>query len=305
MLDISQYGAIYPVSHDLQNIRSVVFTGIEYNQHSLLNTANGRLVPIDFYGLFYDERNNLFLGLTHVHQTYNYVLTYNDAEYCINAVMYDETKRFLEWNAGDTNGVFQFMDSKPAYMYDQTRCDASRKGPVVFLRDGQEPIGMATNSLRPMSISDLETSIPILSVEGVGHIFYYKYLAGENASNEDYETNESDLPKAARSVFPLLKLLVEWESMTYEPWNSDEQIAVAARDFLQRLGMPDEIREDINSSHGSMHVYRYLQGEIDARRQPPVEQLSNLSNKTKLWLQSKMFYKNVGHMYRSMFPRGR
>lgn len=304
-MDITHYATICPIDFDFQNVRSKVYTQIPYSEHSLLNTANKKLVPIDLYALFLDDRGNLFLALNSIFKTYDFVLTYQGRQRTINYIYYDQIKHLLDCGPDQSTGFFKFMDSKPAGRYSEERCDAARNGPAVFIRDGQTPVGSAVNSLRPMLLSDLEIYFSLLSVDGVGHLIYVKYFEGQNDSNEEFETNESDLPTAARSLFPLLRLLLEWGEVTNSPWNSTEPVPLAAQEFLLKLEMTPSVREDIKVNHGPMHVYRYLRGDENARNQPPADELSHLTDITRRWVLSKMFYDNVGHMYRSMFPNAR
>lgn len=304
-MDITHYSTVCPIDFDFQNVRSQVYTQIPHSEYSLLNTSNKKLVPIDLYALFVDDRGNLFLALNSLFKTYDFILTYQGRERIVNYVPYEQTKHLLDHTPDSTNGFFKFMDSKPAGRYSAERCDATRNGPAVFIRDGQVVTGTAVNSLRPMLLSDLEMYFPILSVDGVGHLIYVKYYEGQNDSNEEFETNESDLPSATRSIFPLLKLLIEWEEMLVNPWSSIEPLPIAIGEFFSKLELSQSVRDDIRSNHGPMHIYRYLHNDQNARRQPPANELSVLTNTTKLWLQSKMFYDNIGHMYRSMFPSTR
>ena len=299
-MDISHYNQICAVRHDLSTTRSQRFTKVPYDEVTLLNTNGNRTVPNDLYGAFTDERGNLFLGLSEVFKTYNLVLKHGGVDHYVNYANHEEVGRFLEWEPEAVNGFFKLMDSRKEPRFNQERCDAARNGPFVFIREGQVPVGGVVNSLRPMSLGDLESHFSLLSVDGVAHLVYVKYLEGRNDSNEEFETNESDLPTAARSIFPLLKLVLEWASMAEHPWNSREDVAVACREFVERLGMPELVKDDINANHGPMHVHRYLRGDTDARRQPPTAELSPLTDLTKRWLRTKMLYGNTTVFYREL-----
>lgn len=305
-MDITHYSTICPIDFDFQNIRSGVYTQIPHAEHSLLNTANKKLVPIDFYALFVDDRGNLFLALNSIFKTYDFVLTYQGRERTVSYVLYEQVKHLLDHGPDTTSGLFKFMDSKPAVRYSAERCDVGRNGPVVFIREGQTAHPeSAYNALMPPSLSDIEVYLPLFSVDGVGHLIYVKYYDTPNSNLEEFPVNQHDLPTVARSIFPLLKLLTEWEDILDSPWNSTEVVPTAIREFLLKLEMPQSVRDDIKSNHGPMHIYRYLRNNQDARRQPPASELSPLTDVTRLWLQSKMFYENTGHMYRSMFPSTR
>ena len=300
-MHIGNYNHIYPVVHDFNSTRSFNFSPVADENYSLLNNTTNKLISHYFYKVFEDERGNIFLAMNRGINTYTFELNYAGTTHIINNVMYETVAEIIAKPPTSSLGVFKFMDSKPAAIYSAERCDAARNGPAVFIRDGQMPIGTAVNSLRPMLLSDLEEYCSLLSVDGVGHLIYVKYFEGHNDSNEEFETSESDLPTAARSLFPALKVLIEWAEMTKEPWNSNEPVALAAEEFLSKIGMPEEIRRDIEESQTDMHVYRYLAGDQDARRQPPVEEISEMTSLTSKWLKSKMFYDNISHLYRKMF----
>ena len=298
-MDISYYQYVYPVVHDMSPVRSTTFHKIDYSEISLLNASSKRLLPPDFYGLFHDDRGNLFLGLTKIIKAYNLLLSYNNNSYYINCTYYDEVKHLFEWGPPNTLGIFQFLGSEPLTDNDPSRCDIGRiNAPSTFLRPGQIAAGVG-NALLPVSKSDIEAVYVLLSVDGVGHIVYAKYFAGKNDSNENFVLNESDLPAASRSIFPLLKLMLEWSSMVDDPWNSVENIAVASNEFFKKLQIPDVVKESIQL-HGPMHIYRYLRGDTDARRQPDVSELEPLTDHVKAWLKTKMLYHNVAMFYRAL-----
>lgn len=300
-MDITQYNHIYPVRHDLNPSRSLVFSEISSDAHSLKIDATGKVISPYLYKLFTDERNNVFLAMNEGVNTYTFSLDYEEETHIINNIRHENIAELITKPTNSSVGFFKFMDSQPARRYSEERCDAARNGPAVFIREGQIAIGAAVNSLRPFSLSDLEVYFSLLSVDGVGHLIYVKYFEGQNDSNEEFETNESDLPTASRSLLPTLKLIIEWAEMTESPWSSNEPVALAARNFLYRIQMPEEVKQEIEQNQGDMHVYRYLRGEKEARRQPPVRELSEMTPLTKTWLQSKMFYNNISHLYRKMF----
>jgi hypothetical protein len=300
-MDITQYNHIYPVIHDFNSSRSLAFTSVPNEFCSLRIDATGKFVSPYLYCLFNDERGNLFLAMNEGINTYTFTLFYNDDAHVINNVRHENIAEFIDRPADSSVGFFKFMDSQPARKYSEERCDAARNGPAVFLRDGQVPLGTAVNSLRPFALSNLEVYFSLLSVDGVGHLIYVKYFEGQNDSNEVFETNESDLPTASRSLLPALKLIIEWAEMTKEPWFSQEPVALAAHDFLDKIRMPGEVKNEIEENQDAMNVYRYLRGETNARQQPPVAELSEMKPLTRRWVKSKLFYDSVNHLYRNMF----
>jgi hypothetical protein len=300
-MQINDFNHVYAVTHDLLSERSSSFHQIDASTCNLQNNTNGKIVSPYLYGVFSDERENIFLAMRENINTYVFELQIGDNVFNINNVMYETVSDIIAKPPTSSLGFFKFMDSKPAAALGVDRCDAARNGPAVFLREGQKPLSVVVNTTRPFALSDLEEYCSLLSVDGVGHLIYVKYFKGHNDSNEEFETNESDLPTAARSLFPALKVLVEWAEMTKEPWNSNEPVALAASEFLTKIGMPEEIRRDIEDNNTDMHVYRYISGDNDARRQPPVEQISEMTAMTRRWVKSKMFYKNISHLYRNMF----
>jgi len=298
-MDISHYEYIYPALHDMSAVRSNEFHKVDYTATKLFNTANSKLLSPDFYGVFHDDRGNLFLGLTRIIRSYSLILTYQETDYHINCTYYDEVKHLLDWAPSSTQGIFQFVGSEPMANYDPARCDTGRRNvPSTFLRPGQVAAGVG-NCLKPVSQSDIESIFVLLSVDSVGHLLYCKYYAGQHDDNENFVLNEGDLPAASRSIFPLLKLMLEWASMTDEPWNSTENVAVASKQFFEKLGMPDAVKNSIESQ-GPMHIYRYLRGDDNARQQPHSSEISPIDDLTKSWLKTKMLYPNVMMFYRAL-----
>ena len=300
-MDISQHSLIYPVVHDFLSERSTSFYKIGHDEHSLWDTGARRHVSQYFYDLYRDERGNIFLGVSGTFKTYSFLLDFAGKTYNINYVLHEYVGRFIDLPASTDLGFFKLMDSKPAYQYGGERCDAGRNGPVVFLRDGQIPIGTIVNTTRPFSLSDLESHYSVLSVDGIGHLVYVKYREGQNDSNEYFETNESDLPTASRTIAPTIKLIFEWSTVAGEPWNCQDAVALAAKDFINCIDMPENVKNEINVGQPDMQVVKYLRGFSDARKQPDTEEIGTIGKLTKMWLKSKMFYPNTTVMYRCMF----
>jgi hypothetical protein len=93
--------------------------------------------------------------------------------------------------------------------------------------------------------------------------------------------------------------MLEWASVTDDPWNSTDNIALAANQFFEKLQMPSAIKDSIGS-HGPMHVYRYLRGDTNARQQPDVSELSSITRAVDAWIKTKMLYPNVAMFYRAL-----
>jgi len=300
-MDISQHSLIYPVIHDFLTERSTSFYPIGHDEHSLWDTGARRHVSKYFYDLYRDERGNIFLGVSGTFRTYSFLLEFAGKTYNINYSLHEYVGSFIDLPASTDLGFFKFTDSKPAHQLSGERCDAGRNGPAVFLREGQVAVGTAVNTTRPFSLSDLEVCHSILSVDGIGHLFYVKYHEGQNDSNEHFETNESDLPTASRTIAPALKLLLEWSTVVEEPWNCQDAVALAAKDFVSAIDIPEDVKNEINAGQPDMQIAKYLRGDLDARRQPGVEEIGAIGKLTKTWLKSKMFYPNTTVMYRRMF----
>lgn len=292
-MEIQQYKYVYPVKLDTSKSKDITFTSLDKEDYSLIvNRGN-----IEFFGLhdvFIDSNQNIFLGINELLKGYNYTLNLNNESFLINAKEYSSLKYLIDLPIENATATFTFTDSKPIVNSNSGRCDMSMNGPSVFIRSDDNPVSNIFNSTFIASMGEVSAFQSVLSVDGIGHIIYVGY---DTQEKEEFDVNENNTPKATRTLFELLKLMVEWKLVAEEPWNSTDTIALAAKSFFEALQLPIEIENDIVDNQCDMQVARYIKGSANARRRPDVSEISQMTAKTEKWLNRFCFHENIDLLY--------
>lgn len=176
----------------------------------------------------------------------------------VNLQAYEKMRRFIK---NPDNGFFSFFNSLATTSLSgslpkEERCDYGMYGPVRFLKDQEPKISL-------VNVNNINIFEKILSVDGVGHIVYIKAPLDYN-----FFTNNDPFPRCATSLQESLKQISEWAAVTESPWNNEENIAIKAREFFDKLYFDQNFIEHINETQATMQVYNYLLGSADARSRP-------------------------------------
>lgn len=292
-MDINQYNYIYPVLLDKSKSKSDSFIKINKSEVELIIKRGNRPFFLD-YDLFTDVNNNLFLAVTGLPKGYCYELLYDNKSYSINAVEYKIISNLLDLTKESLNGIFTYVNSKPIVNRNSGRCDISMNGPSVFVRSDDVLVSNVFNSTFISGMAEIKTFQPIISVDQIGHIIYIKY---DIPGKEEFDVNENNMPKAARTISELLKLMIEWKLVLSDPWNSDDEISSSIDLFFNALNIDSNIQNEIINSQCDMQIVRYLKGDTNARTRPPTEDIQNISSNLRKWISSFFFYRNIDEIY--------
>lgn len=179
-------------------------------------------------------------------------------------------------------GYFAFTDSRPIFEEgSEWRCDNTMYGPRPFF------VGQVAPTIQ--KVKGYET---ILSVHGVGYLVYI-HLEDDAIEREKFK-NDSEVPCAGLTLSEAFKVMLEWSETTQEPFNSTENIAVKAQQFLNQIGFT----ADLVDNQVDMQVANYLKGSTSARLRPEGVQ----PNKPELigFIQKKMASSSLAlihHLY--------
>jgi hypothetical protein len=162
------------------------------------------------------------------------------------------------------------VDSIPeSYMPDDfVRCDYNMLG--------VRPFYPLQNKLSIRKVANL------MDVAGVGHI-----LCTFSNNTEGPNNNSQQMNGNASTLAGVLKTIYEWSEVYKSPFNNQEPIAKAANDFLNEIGIPEDVLTDIINSQGDMKVARYLRGEtrqaydIDENIETPESLITFMNNRCK------------------------
>jgi len=152
-------------------------------------------------------------------------------------------------------GFFIFCDSKAIFDPElEWRCDNTMYGPhATFVREN----GRIVPTLN--KILAYET---LMSIHNVGYLIYL-HLHDDVEIREKYKNN-AEVPCVGLTLSEAFKLLHEWSEVTKEPFNSTEDIAIKASQFLNTFGFTP----DLVDNQPDMQVINYLTGSENARLRP-------------------------------------
>jgi hypothetical protein len=182
-------------------------------------------------------------------------------------------------------GFFAFSDSHAVFDPDvEWRCDNTLYGPRTFVKeDGR---------IAP-SINNVKAYETIMSLPSVGYLIYI-HLHDDFEIREKYKNN-SEVPCVGLTLSEAFKLIHEWSEVTKEPFNSTEDVAVKAKQFLENFGFS----YDLIDNQVDMQVANYLKGISTARFRPSGIQ----PNKEELvrFVQKRMASSSLAFIY-SLYP---
>lgn len=204
------------------------------------------------YDCFETSAGTLIAYKVHNPGYHNYVYFSGSDEKYIESIPYEGIENIFDPTPRDRIRMFSFMDSQElpsesSYKQENIpvevfRCDYNKYGPRAFY-----PI---ENSIH------LKQVRCILDVTGVGHIMCLDTLNTENPNPLSQSANTG-----GRTLTGVLKTIYEWSTVNDEPFNNEEPISQKAKEFLDKVQIPDDVMQEVLDSQVDMRVSRYLQGE--------------------------------------------
>lgn len=153
-------------------------------------------------------------------------------------------------------GTFIFTKSSPIDGGDW-RCDRGMYGSRPFESESVSRV-----------ITDIGQVVyfePFLSINSVGHLIYIESNSKSELANE--KLNNSIVPTTGRTLQEVMRLIYEWSVLAKEPFNSPDEAATCANDFLSLLKFSDS-EVELLESLPPMQVAQFLSGSETARVRP-------------------------------------
>jgi len=161
-----------------------------------------------------------------------------------------------------TSGTFIFTGSGVIDGADW-RCDNGYYGPKSLYVD--ETNGSLLNSL-----AEIVAYESFMSVAGIGHLIYVESNTANKPELAQFaveKLNNSIAPVAGRTFQEVLRLIYEWSVLADEPFNSTENVAVTAKNYMGTLRFTeDEI--DLIKELTPMQISKFISGSTEARVRP-------------------------------------
>ena len=226
-----------------------------------VNTVDGE-TPFEDFSAFRMNDGKVLIAIHSINKVFvDYSLKAVDDQgvtEVINTQTYERLHQYYKIPAAENRGFFIFENSVPVpadgYGW---RCDYNRYGPQFFMKNDVEYDPLFAD------LSEIIVYEPVFSVSGLAHIIYVN--GTRDAEVEDFHLEEYELPRAARTLPELLKLITEWADVSESPWDNSETIAVKAHEFLEKMQFSQELIADIRENQLDMQVVKYLLGEPNAR----------------------------------------
>lgn len=164
------------------------------------------------------------------------------------------------------------------------RCDRGMYGPKMFIKENVDRVFS--------EVTEIVVYEPFLCLNGSGHLVY---VEGKNKRELALEKlNNSFSPTTGLTVQETLKLIYEWSLLAEEPFNSNDEVAVAAKAFLDGLGFTAEERTVLDSLP-PMQISNYLAGSETARVRP--SNISALDDTIKTMVFKRMASSSLSKLF--------
>ena len=197
---------------------------------------------------------------------YAYLLNCGGVQEIIQYQTYENIQPFLFGTYETGNDVFVYMSSRRvAVPFEnrvipvEDRCDKDVYGAIPF-RELTDGVSDTFINFSIFSAQNMVSLVPILSIQGVATMWRIGLKTNDN-SHKNYP-----VVAAITDTFGgLLRMGCEWRATTKEPFNNSEYTALTIAQFMDELGVEEEIEADIRNTHGSMPVETYITDPVNAR----------------------------------------
>lgn len=259
-----------------------------------LNTIDGEIEFTDFELFKMLDGNTLVAinGISGLFSDFSMIAKDDESSEIINTQLFERIYKYYNQQAESKKGFFIFENSVPipenGYGW---RCDRSRFGPQFFMKNDVDYEPLFSN------LSEIIACESILSVSKVGHIMYVHGIRDMDV--ESFHLEEYELPRAAKTLQELLKLITEWFEVSEEPWGNTESISVKAKEFINKLQFSNEFIEEIKNSQEDMQVVKFLKGDPNAKLQN--ENYGEITSIIDTEIKKKTSHYSLSHVL-SLFP---
>jgi hypothetical protein len=258
-------------------------------------------VLYEYYDLYSSNNFVIIAFLTKENPEVDHVfkVTSDEGIEYIQIDSYEKNSDFINNNYDKDNTVFMYTDSvsmptvagssNPTSIYED-RCDLNKFGPVSFIAPDN---GLGENLL-DYTIHEISNVLDVkFSFFGsIGNFHVVKMQCKEYP--ETAHKNVSGVVGIARTFVGIIKMIIEWSETTKEPWNSTERMAIAAANGLDKIGIPEEVVNEINEYQEDMPVKLFLLGDPNCRG--ILQEKSELPPLFKKWFLSKIRYESLNSL---------
>ena len=228
------------------------------HQQSLINDV----VNTEYYDLYKTQTGKVIVAFKEAFQNnfnYNYVASNGLVEEVVPCQSYERIMQYYRVGPEpQSRGGFAWSNSEinKHSTHVDWRCDNQKYGPMPFADV------TAKRDVLFQSAGEIEIYETILNVVGVGHLIYVKRTGDIDSRSTIF--NGAPTPFATHTLSEAIKLILEWASVATPEWKNLEPIAQKARQFVNKLGLNNELV----IGQPDMQVYEYIKGNEQARLRP-------------------------------------
>jgi hypothetical protein len=253
-----KFGCFYysPVSGEEISLSLISPDGdIPYSDYESFSTVDGTVVAFNAF----NEQNT----------DYAYRLRCGDLEETIQFQLYENLENIFNNSDYEENSFYALFGSKSVLLRIENgehlfvpleeHCDKYIYGPAPFfeLNDG---VSQTLLDFSTFNSENIKGIFPVLAVQGEACILRVK-MNREDGSYRNYPA----VTAIAKTFLGLMRMACEWRALTDEPFNVIEFPALKISEFLNKLGVGEEIDTAIRSSIGPMHVEKFITDTENAR----------------------------------------
>lgn len=226
-----------------------------------------------------------------------YVAKYDDIEQFIQYQIYENMLDIFSGADADSNRHYLLFSSRPfdtsknkPVLDSDERCDSQTYSALLFweLTDGSDSPITDNSSVKKDNLQEVFVAF---SIPGSANIvrFTFKEPSGTYV-------NFPVVTTTARTLLGSLRLACEWQECTKEPFNSTEYPALKIAEFVEKLGVNEEIKNAIYSSQQPMAVAKFL-SEPENSRIPSTEN-GVLPQEVSSWIKGLIRYRTLNSLVR-------
>lgn len=284
-IDVSLYGCYY-VYESLDPFKLYIRHpdgDMEYTQYDKFTADDKTIIAFKDYDITNTEYNYVLVsdGKESIVQWAAYESLY----YQLNQKKIDITDAYVLFNSVSVPNM-KTKDYVPVVPY-ESRCDSHSYGATPYqLTDGekQTPIDRSV-----FTAGSVKLMLPVLSVSGIQCLVYLK-VEGLDTSYRDWPV----VSGISKTFMGAMKLIIEWASLTTDPFDLNEEIMINSRNFIEELNLGQDIIDEISEYQEDMPVYRYLKNVNNARHN--FAEISLISPLLSSWLRKKVRYTSLNSL---------
>jgi hypothetical protein len=176
----------------------------------------------------------------------------------------------------------------PSPVDDTRRCDLEDYAAVGFLdtnKEGAPDVVDRNSSFVGENVKGWTVFLSSMSNIYIVKVEYFNELNDRSYKEWPIRVN------FCRTFSHAIKMAYEWNILSQDPWNSNENIAVRCSKAFSDWSIPQEALEELVESQPDTVLSLYLSGDEDPRKS--IEENSIVPEKFKKWYMSKLRYRTI------------